>query len=190
MGYGDKFYRRHLEYRDLEMKLSSAALAYFDAKSAIDFGCGIGSFLESGLDRGLTKLKGYELHFERSKKYTPERVLPYIEQGDVTQPLADCGYDLAMSVEVAEHIRPEGSEQFVKNMVQASTNHIMLTAAPPGQRGTGHINLKPSEYWVDLFQQQEGCSYSPEGTKDLKKIWTDLESPLYLINNLLVFKKY
>ena len=55
-----------------------------------------------------------------------------------------------MSLEVAEHIEPEYAEQYVINLCSFG-DLILLTAAPPGQGGHGHVNCQPKRYWEKLF---------------------------------------
>jgi hypothetical protein len=63
-------------------------------------------------------------------------------------------FDLAMSIEVAEHILPEKSEVLVDNIVNASSKYIIFTAASPGQGGEGHINERERDFWIDLFKKR------------------------------------
>jgi hypothetical protein len=55
-----------------------------------------------------------------------------------------------MSLEVAEHLKPEASERFVRSL----TNHadaVMFGAAFFSQQGTDHINTQLHSYWADIF---------------------------------------
>jgi hypothetical protein len=61
-------------------------------------------------------------------------------------------FGLAMSIEVAEHLEREYANVFVENLC-ALSSQILVSCAPPGQRGVGHVNLKEKEYWVALFSQ-------------------------------------
>ncbi len=60
-------------------------------------------------------------------------------------------YDLAISIEVAEHIEGEFAGVFVDTLTSLS-DCVVLTAAPPGQGGIAHVNEQPWEYWRDLFR--------------------------------------
>jgi hypothetical protein len=78
----------------------------------------------------------------------------------------DCGkFDLAMSIEVAEHILEDKSDIFVKNLVDAADKYIIFTAAGPGQKGTGHINGQPIEFWLSKFEHYEFYLNKEETTK-------------------------
>ena len=61
--------------------------------------------------------------------------------------------DLAICVEVAEHLSPKRAASFVEDLCATSRN-ILFSAALPFQGGDGHVNEIWPEYWVDLFAQQ------------------------------------
>lgn len=54
---------------------------------------------------------------------------------------------LCICLEVAEHIDEEYVDIFLNNLCDFA-NKILLTAAPPGQKGHGHVNCQEKEYWV------------------------------------------
>lgn len=70
---------------------------------------------------------------------------------DLSQPI-ELGrrFDLAQSLEVAEHLPRERAAIFVGNLVRHSSM-ILFSAAPPGQGGLNHINEQPYDYWRNLF---------------------------------------
>jgi hypothetical protein len=59
-------------------------------------------------------------------------------------------FDLAICVEVGEHLPQAHSEQFVRTLCRAAPV-VLFSAAVPGQGGTGHINEQWPEYWARLF---------------------------------------
>jgi len=62
-------------------------------------------------------------------------------------------YDLAMSLEVAEHLKSENAETFI-NILTSLSDMVIFSAAIPYQPGTEHINCQPVQFWVDLFNKQ------------------------------------
>jgi len=58
--------------------------------------------------------------------------------------------DLAMSLEVREHLPPSMGHNLVVSLVRSAPLTI-FTAATPGQGGSGHVNEQPSEYWIEEF---------------------------------------
>jgi hypothetical protein len=63
-------------------------------------------------------------------------------------------YDLAMSLEVGEHLPAASSENLVKTLTGLS-DIILFSAAIPGQEGTYHINEQYPEYWASLFSKYD-----------------------------------
>jgi hypothetical protein len=59
-------------------------------------------------------------------------------------------YDLAISVEVAEHLSKERAEALIGRLTEAA-DVIVFSAAVPMQGGTHHINEHPQSYWISLF---------------------------------------
>jgi hypothetical protein len=55
-----------------------------------------------------------------------------------------------MSLEVAEHLRPERSQSFIDDLCNLS-DIIIFSAATVGQGGENHINERPLEDWRQFF---------------------------------------
>lgn len=71
---------------------------------------------------------------------------------DLEQPLPDLGeFDLAICMEVAEHLTPARAESFIADLCKLAP-YILFSAAIPGQGGNGHINCRWPSYWADLFE--------------------------------------
>ena len=76
-----------------------------------------------------------------------DEFMPY----DLENALAlDGKFDLAISMEVAEHLREESADTFVGSLCSAS-DVILFSAAHPGQGGDNHLNEQPMEYWQEKF---------------------------------------
>ena len=61
-------------------------------------------------------------------------------------------FDLAISMEVAEHLPESVADRYV-NLLGQCSDLLVMTAARPGQGGTDHVNEQPRSYWVDKFQR-------------------------------------
>jgi len=188
--YNERYYRRHLEkYRDWERGVAIAFTGLFPIKSVVDFGCGVGSYLEGFVEAGVRRVQGYEYAFEASRKYTPAGILPRIQYGDLTTRMDVRVFECAWSVEVAEHLPLESSDTFVENLCRASTRYVFLTAAPPGQAGTGHINCQPQEFWISKFDSRD-FAYRQDL---MPKLWEIIKSvtgvPRYIRKNAMFFEK-
>jgi hypothetical protein len=70
---------------------------------------------------------------------------------DVGKPFsAKRRFDLAMTLEVAEHLDASCASTFIDNVV-ALSDVIVFSAAIPGQGGNHHVNEQWPDYWKALF---------------------------------------
>jgi len=106
-----------------------------------------------------------------------EAVLPHIPQGvhcliyDLREPL-DMGrtFDLVVCIEVAEHLPESAADTLCDTIVGHMGRYLLFTAAPPGQRGNGHINCQLSQYWMRKFSDR-GLGYRKNLVKRLRGTW-------------------
>lgn len=124
-------------------------LKRLQCKSVIDFGCGTGTWLWVALNYGVPDVLGLDGDYiSRDMLMIPNG---YFKATDLSKPLVlPQKYDMAMSLEVAEHLPAESADDFVAS-VCSSSDVVLFSAAHPGQGGDGHINEQPMEYWVDKF---------------------------------------
>lgn len=187
--YDEKYYRKHLDkLRWWEVKLGQDLVTRYQIKSVLDLGCGIGSYLEGALDCKLKSLAGIELSYEFSKLYTPYRILRYITERDITKPLELSRFDCVWSFEVAEHLPPEGTDGFIDNLTKLSERMIVLTAAPPGQSGTGHQNCREKLFWISKVEKR-GFKFQENKVSETLEIWKKIKIPDYIRTNLMIFNK-
>jgi hypothetical protein len=187
--YNKEFFSiRTKKFHLIEMNMGKDLARRFKLSSLVDFGCGLGSYLMGALEAGVKNVKGYEFGYESAKDYIPKDIFPYIQYGDVTVPLTCEKYDCVLSIEVAEHIHPDKSDQFVENLTNASNKWIVLTAAPPGQEGVGHINCQEKSFWIEKINKK-GFEFCEIKTKYIKKYWEYTNAPTWLINNVMIFRK-
>lgn len=91
-------------------------------------------------------------------------------------------FDLAVSLEVAEHVAAEHAEAFVGWLCDLAPI-VVFSAAIPKQGGTGHVNEQPPAYWADLF-----AGHGRPGSGALRwDIWDDDDIEPWYRQNLLVF---
>lgn len=147
-------------------------------RRVVDVGCGEGwwahAFLEYGCD--VTGVDGAPVS---DSPLGDRRIIR-----DLTQPIptSDLGvFDLAVSLEVAEHLPESRAAGFVADLA-ALAPVVLFSAAIPGQGGVGHINEQWPSYWVDLFAAN-GMAVSGA----LRwKIWGDDRVENWYRQNLLV----
>lgn len=149
--YNDAFYRPHLDssYRSASIYLRHLSTHYQPASIA-DFGCGRGSWLAAAHESGIENLLGIDGPWNGQDKM----VSPAIQfiAADLNQPISlEQRVDLAMSLEVAEHLMPASAETFVQSLTQAA-DVVMFGAAYNHQGGVNHFNEQPHSYWAAIFQ--------------------------------------
>jgi len=63
-------------------------------------------------------------------------------------------FDLAISMEVAEHLDESYADIFLDNICRHS-DIVLFSAAHIGQGGDGHINEQPMTYWIEKFEKRD-----------------------------------
>jgi SAM-dependent methyltransferase len=122
-------------------------------KSAVDLGSGTGEWLAALRNLGVTDVMGVDGDWvDRTALKIPiDQFTPF----DLRQKLVmNRTYDLAISVETAEHLPPERAEGFVADLV-ALAPVVLFSAAIPDQGGTDHINEQWQDYWAGLFAKHD-----------------------------------
>lgn len=128
-------------------------LQWFRPQSLIDIGCGQGTWLAEFRAQGVADVHGVDGDYvERDKLEIPgERFVAF----DLTRPFAvDRRFDMAMSLEVAEHLPPANAGGFVASLVRLAPI-VLFSAAVPQQGGMNHVNEQWPEYWAKLFAQHD-----------------------------------
>lgn len=192
--YDDSFYKnrnRNSEYA--AEKILGIVFEEFQQKpnSVIDIGCGVGTWLRVAKEKyGATCTIGVdgdyvpkrylqiakeEFHAEDIEKYTASYLYQYNQNSR---------YDLAISLEVAEHIDKKYAKKFVRNLCDLS-DAICFSAAVPKQGGDAHINEQRLSYWEELFRENEYIL----GDVIRADIWNDRKIPVWYRNNVVLFYK-
>jgi SAM-dependent methyltransferase len=117
--------------------------------SVVDVGCGTGAWLHAFEEVGVRDILGLD------GAYVDKRVLQIDSNNfrscDVSRPITmDRTFDLAVSIEVAEHLPAESSRTLVDSLTTLAPA-VVFSAAVPGQGGVGHINEQWPDYWAQLF---------------------------------------
>lgn len=151
--YSDEFYRtRQLRTQAASEIILARLLAIIpQPASAVDLGCGVGAWLATLKEKGVSEVLGFDGPWV-NRQYLAIQQSEFTEQ-DLTKPLAlERRFDLAISLEVAEHLPIEAADLFVGNLTSLS-DFVLFSAAPPLQGGSNHINEQPIEYWQEKFQR-------------------------------------
>jgi hypothetical protein len=117
--------------------------------SIVDFGCGTGTWLHAAKGLGVQRVMGIEGDWARGARSLLQSEELCIRDLNGRVVLKE-RFDLAISLEVAEHLEPARALGFVEDLCAAS-RVVLFGAAIPGQGGTGHLNEQWQSYWAGLF---------------------------------------
>lgn len=150
-------------------------------RSILDVGCGTGAWLSLFSRHGSPDIVGID-------GYDPGESLRQIPPGkfhlvDLNKPFRlGRRFDLAMSLEVAEHLTPERGVGLVEDLCAAS-DVVLFSAALPGQGGTMHIHEQWQGYWARLFEARDYELF--DVVRPL--IWADSRVEWWYAQNVLLF---
>lgn len=126
-------------------------LELFPSRSVVDVGCGVGGWLDAFGRLGVERLLGVDGDYVDRAQLRIDPAL--FTAADLTQPFRAGRFDLALSLEVAEHLAEDHAETFVDTLTGLS-DRVVFSAAIPGQGGTHHVNERWPEYWRGLFARR------------------------------------
>lgn len=152
-----------------------------DPQSVIDVGCGQGAWLSILKELGVPQVLGIDGDYiNRDKLKISEHEF---RVQDLSQPLSiKQTFDLVMSLEVAEHISEEKSDEFIKSLTSLG-KVILFSAAIPGQGGTDHVNEQWPSYWMEKFISH---GYLPVDCIR-ERVWSDEKVMYWYAQNILIF---
>jgi SAM-dependent methyltransferase len=150
--YTAEFYEkcRQGSFRSAEV-IISALLRLISFTSVVDIGCGVGTWLRAVGMHGVSDFLGIDGEYiDRAELQVPD---DRFMARDLTSPLKlNRIFDLAISLEVAEHLPPECASSFIHSLA-ALAPIILFSAAIPFQGGNQHVNEQWPDYWASLFKQ-------------------------------------
>lgn len=125
----------------------------FHPRSVIDIGCGPGTYLVPFKPEAV--VLGIDGAPEAGKALEPGEFMAADFRRDWKLPLDHDGdgpnrFDLALCVEVAEHL-PSDRADYLVDLLTGAADVVFFSAAQPGQGGTLHLNEQPKQYWLDKF---------------------------------------
>jgi SAM-dependent methyltransferase len=159
--YGEGFYRGHDQIYQMARRYVDflcSALGY-SPLSVIDAGCGHGVWLKAFKDAGAQKVVGFDGPWNKQSDMVDQSIA--FHAVDLNVPITEKHkdkYDLAMSVEVAEHLEEASAEGFVRSLVQLS-DVVLFGAAYIKQGGANHINEQRHTYWASKFISNDFLAY-------------------------------
>lgn len=154
----------------------------------LDVGCGPGLLLAGLRRRGwhVTGVDGASYALAMADRVAPGVGVYHYDL--TTESIEHLGaHDVVVCTEVAEHLPEEFAARLVGQLAHATGDHLVFTAAPPGQDGHHHVNCKPKGYWLDLFAAHAMIE-DEELTAELRRRWGRLERLSHMTRNLMVLR--
>lgn len=120
--------------------------------SVVDVGCGEGAWLSVWRELGVHDVFGLDgAHVEPARLAIARE---NFRAADLSRAFsAPRRFDLAQSLEVAEHLPRASAEGFVASLCTLS-DVVLFSAAQPGQGGERHVNERTPGWWAGLFERQ------------------------------------
>jgi len=144
-------------------------------ESAVDFGCGTGQTLHSLKVQGTGFILGIESE-TGLQKCRRLGVLDISDDEAFTFDLRNASVfpkfssewtpDLVLCIEVVEHLPEESALALMRCLCRTGAKWIAFSGSSDWVNGTGHINCRPQEYWLEKMLQV--------GTHHLDRDRTDL----------------
>ena len=180
--YDAEFYERiRTGARRSARRIVPLVLELTTARSVIDVGCGSGVWVSVFDEHGVDDTLGVEAsHIDPDAlDVAADRILHH----DLRQPLRlDRRFDLALSLEVAEHLPEASARPFVASLA-ALAPLVLFSAAAPHQGGTEHVNEQWPDYWAERFDEH---GFVPVDCIR-RRVWSDPEVEWWYAQNTLLF---
>jgi SAM-dependent methyltransferase len=126
---------------------------FLNPSSVVDLGCGIGTFLHCFKKNGVNRVLGIDgtwANKEMIRKHLKDEEFFEANIEEIIE--INQKFDLAICLEVAEHVDAKYAENIVKTLTDLS-DVIVFSAALPNQGGQNHINEQPPWYWEEKFNK-------------------------------------
>jgi glycosyltransferase involved in cell wall biosynthesis len=154
--YGRGFYQwqtaapyRHGEplWESYFAQIADLIVSELAPQTVLDAGCAIGFLVEALRARGV-EVWGIDIS-EYAIAHVDETVRDVCSIASVTDEL-DRDYDLIVCIEVLEHL-PQHLAAFAIANFARHARQVLFSASSDGFRDPTHLNVQPTDYWVELF---------------------------------------
>ena len=153
----------------------------FPIRSVVDVGCGQGTWLSVVRELGVDDVRGIDGDYVKEDSLQIPR--QYFVKADLSHTFtADRTFDLALCLEVVEHLPPANNKAFVEQLTGFSSA-ILFSGSLPHQEGINHINEQWLEYWVERFAESGYCAVDCIRPQ----VWNDPEVDWWYAQNTLLY---
>lgn len=158
-------------------------LQLLPVQSMVDVGCGDGTWLAIFQKLGVSDILGIDGDYvEPDLLQIPRERFRPMDLAKTFQ--LERTFDLAISMEVAEHLPPESASDFVESLTKAAPA-VLFSAAIPHQGGDNHINEQWPDKWAALFQKH---GYLPLDCIR-RRVWQNEAVEFWYAQNALLFAR-
>ena len=184
MEYNRQFFETR---QDLARQSAERATAWLmellAPRSVVDVGCGTAGWLAAFVRQGVTEIRGLDGDWvPRDQLEIPANQFQVV---DLDRSLKVTGrFDLAICLEVAEHISAPAGDALVRELAGAAPV-VLFSAAIPYQGGTGHINEQWPGYWIERFEREKMIAidcFRPRFWNDSQMAWWYAQNALFFVN--------
>jgi hypothetical protein len=179
--YEEGFYARSTSFGKSSKDLLEIVLGFAKSSSIVDLGAGNGDWAMSAAALGVERLVRID------GAWVPEDIR---NEGagsfiacDLEGQLPDLGdFDMAMCLEVLEHVSPQAGKRAV-DWLCARAPVVLFSAAIPGQGGTRHVNEQWQSHWAGEFDRHGF------GAWDVIRpaVWHRDDIPFWYRQNMLLY---
>lgn len=150
-------------------------------KSVVDVGCGTGEWLAQFKSNGISRICGVDGDYVDHEQLAITKE-EFFARDLTTFTSIPGSFDLALSLEVGEHLPEPVADHFVRTLCSLAPV-VAFSAAVPGQGGVQHVNEQWPSYWARKFKMNnyvvvDAIRY---------RVWDDDRIAWYYRQNLLMY---
>jgi SAM-dependent methyltransferase len=150
-------------------------------RSVVDVGCGTGGWLSVFEQHGVMEVLGIDGEYVDRDSLLIDS--SSFVAHDLSRPFPlERTFDLAVSLEVVEHLDESAAATFVDSLVQLAPV-VLFSAAIPEQGGAHHRNEQWPDYWAGLFA---GHGYVPFDSVR-PRVWSSVAVEAWYAQNTLLY---
>lgn len=190
--YGKSFFGRRYKLSWRAPHVIDAIEETFGIKNSghiryLDVGCAIGDLVVEAFKRGFN---AYGIEGSTEAKPFLECSESKVLFIDLRKPVSlEFKFHIVSCFEVAEHIEEKYADIFVDNLCSLS-GCLVVSAAPPGQKGHYHYNCQLPKYWDKKFAERNFVKFPilEEVFRHALFPWRKKDGIRAFYNNVLIYK--
>lgn len=160
-------------------------MTMLEPSSVVDLGCGVAQWLEVFLNHGVQEVLGIDgPHVPKDQLLISPSSFQSFDFRDLRSFEISKRYDLAISLEVAEHLEEKYADDFV-GLLTGLSDVVLFSAAVPHQTGENHVNECPPSYWDAIFKRRGYVMLDPFRLE----IWENTKISWWYRQNLFLVAK-